>query len=189
MPSVEHYTEDDRQRLLDVAMLSIRSGLECGQQYVPEEVQASMSLQRERACFVTLKLAGKLRGCVGNMHAKSRLVEAVAKNAYRAAFEDTRFEPVSEQEVADLTIDISVLTPLKSIEVASNQELIGALRPGIDGLLFEAGAYRATFLPSVWEQLPSAEQFVSHLKQKAGLARDYWSDDVNCWVYQAIKIE
>ncbi|MEH6580212.1 MAG: AmmeMemoRadiSam system protein A [Amphritea sp.] len=189
MPSVERYSAADREYLLNVAMLSIRSGLECGRQYAPEEVQTLMSLQHKRACFVTLKLAGKLRGCVGNMEATSRLVDAVAKNTYRAAFEDARFEPVSEQEIVNLTIDISVLTPLKLLAVASNQALIDTLRPDIDGLLFEAGAHRATFLPSVWEQLPSAENFVSHLKKKAGLASDYWSDDVNCWVYEAIKIE
>jgi len=62
-------------------------------------------------------------------------------------------------------------------------DLLAQLRPGVDGLILRAGAHQGTFLPSVWEQLPRREDFLAHLKVKAGLPPDYWSDDIQVWRY------
>ena len=87
-----------------------------------------------------------------------------------------RFQPVSASEFGDLEIHISVLSPPEPMIFTSEADLLRQIRPGIDGLILEDGAYRGTFLPSVWEQLPDPAQFLAHLKMKAGLPPNYWSD-------------
>lgn len=174
--------------LLDIAQQSIEHGLATGGPVKVDHAVTPPGLEMNGTCFVTLKLAGQLRGCIGNLSGSGSLLDGIASNAYQAAFKDPRFAPVSRKEVDQLEIEVSVLTPMQSLPVKSNAELLGKLRPGIDGLVFMAGDKQATFLPSVWEQLPDAAAFVARLKQKAGLAADFWSDDVRCEVYQAIKI-
>ncbi|WP_432473840.1 AmmeMemoRadiSam system protein A [Amphritea sp. HPY] len=185
----EQYTKAEQEYLLALVRSVIKVGLDRQQPVGGEIVSCEYpSLQRQRACFVTLKIDGQLRGCVGNLQADSRLVDAVSRNAYLAAFRDQRFNPVSRDESEQLEVEISVLTPMRELSVLNNTELLQKLRPGVDGLVFEAGDNRATFLPAVWEQLPDPKSFVERLKQKAGLSLDYWSDAVQCQVYQAIKI-
>jgi AmmeMemoRadiSam system protein A len=99
----------------------------------------------------------------------------VAQNAYAAAFSDPRFPPLREGEFEELDIHISILSPAEAMHFTSEADLLQQLRPGEDGLVMEEGFRRGTFLPSVWEQLPTPELFLRHLKQKAGLPADYWS--------------
>jgi AmmeMemoRadiSam system protein A len=133
-------------------------------------------LREPGASFVTLKKHGELRGCIGSLEAYRPLVEDVARNAYAAAFSDPRFTPLSEAELVDLEFHISVLTPAVPMHFESEADLLTQLQPGIDGLVLEDGIHRGTFLPSVWESLPDAVQFLQHLKMKAGLSPDHWSD-------------
>jgi AmmeMemoRadiSam system protein A len=121
---------------------------------------------------------GELRGCIGSLEAYRPLVEDVAHNAYAAAFSDPRFTPLSETELIDVEFHISVLTPAAPMHFESEADLLSQLRPGIDGLVLEDAGHRGTFLPSVWESLPDAAQFLQHLKMKAGLPADYWSDNL-----------
>ena len=139
------------------------------------------ALQQERATFVTLQLDNELRGCIGTLEARLPLVVDVAHNARAAAFQDPRFAPLTDKEFPGLSIHISVLSIPETMTFASQQDLLNQIRPGIDGLILTAGYHKGTFLPSVWESLPTAEEFLGHLKLKAGLPADYWSD--------AIKIE
>lgn len=185
----EQYSKAERKHLLALVRSVIKAGLD-GRQPVDGEIISCEypDLQRQRACFVTLKIDGQLRGCIGNLQADSRLIDAVARNAYLAAFRDQRFNPVNRDEVELLEVEISVLTPMRELPVLSNEDLLQKLRPGVDGLVFEAGNKQATFLPAVWQQLSDPKNFVSQLKQKAGLSADYWSDEVQCKIYQAIKI-
>lgn len=122
------------------------------------------------ASFVTLKKQDHLRGCMGTILAEHKLALDVIQNARNAAFRDPRFEPVEHREIPDLDLSISVLSPMEKLKIASEEELIKALRPEIDGLYLLSGSRRATFLPSVWEQIPDPEQYLSKLKQKAGIA-------------------
>ena len=78
-----------------------------------------------------------------------------------------------------------MLTPPELMSIRSEQDLLAQLRPNIDGLILEDGRHRATFLPSVWESIPSPLQFVQHLKQKAGLPVAYWSDSIKAYRYTA----
>jgi AmmeMemoRadiSam system protein A len=112
------------------------------------------------------------------LEARQPLVNDVAYNAFAAAFSDPRFQPVSNDEREHLEFHISVLTPATPMTFDSEEDLLKQIRPGIDGLVLEDGQYRGTFLPAVWESLPDAESFLQHLKQKAGLPQDYWSETI-----------
>lgn len=145
-------------------------------------------LAEKRATFVTLEKRGALRGCIGRLEAVEPLVVDIAHNAVAAALDDHRFPPVSEGEVAGIVISISILTPAIDMEVDSEAELIANLRPGIDGLILQDGSRRATFLPSVWEDLPNTSDFIRHLKMKAGLPSTHWSDRMRAFRYETVYL-
>ncbi len=132
-------------------------------------------LRAPGAAFVTLKRAGRLRGCIGSLEAHRPLATDVAENAYRAAFKDPRFSRLTKEECDGLDLSISVLTKPEPISFRDQADLLAQLRPGADGLIIADGGKRAIYLPSVWEQLPRAETFLAQLKLKAGLAADHWS--------------
>jgi len=139
------------------------------------------------ATFVTLKQGGELRGCIGSLKARDSLMNDLQNNAMAAAFHDPRFPPLSEDELDQVQIEVSILSSPEKIEFVSEADLLGQLKPHIDGVIFNHGNYRSTFLPQVWDQLPSPELFMSHLKQKAGLAADFWSDEVLIYRYSVEK--
>jgi len=161
--------------LLDVARGSIRSGLERGRPLHTDPAAYPEPLRALRASFVTLELEGELRGCMGGLEAVRPLVRDVAEHAFAAAFRDPRFPPLGGAELGFVEVKLSILSPLEPMSYASEQDLLSQLRPGVDGVLLEAGRQRGTFLPAVWEQLPDPQDFLRHLKRKAGLAPDFWS--------------
>ncbi len=165
----------ERETLRRVALDSIRHGLEWGRSLEPDLDRFSSALRAPGAAFVTLDLHGKLRGCVGSFEARRPLLRDVAQNAYSAAFMDFRFSPLSDTELPDLELHISLLTPLVPLLVESREELLQKLRPGTDGLLLEDPPHKATFLPQVWKSLEEAEDFLGELFLKAGLPPDHWS--------------
>lgn len=136
------------------------------------------TLQQPRATFVTLNIHENLRGCIGTLEAHQALVSDVAHNAHAAAFHDPRFPPLSQREFKDIEIHISILSPPEPMQFTSEADLLKQIRPGIDGLLLEENHHRGTFLPSVWESLHTTQDFLTHLKYKAGLPADYWSDTI-----------
>jgi AmmeMemoRadiSam system protein A len=147
-------------------------------------------LQEPGASFVTLTRWGELRGCVGSVRAHRPLFDDVWLNARAAAFHDTRFPAVERDELAEIAIEVSLLSqPVPMPSFAREEEAIAALRPGVDGLIVEAGLNRATFLPQVWEQLPDPREFLAHLKSKAGLSPGFWSPDVQLQRYSVTKWE
>ncbi len=135
-------------------------------------------LARRGATFVTLERHRELRGCVGSLEARRSLREDVRENAVMAAFKDRRFAPLTAVELEGLEIKVSVLSQPEPITVRSEVELLKALRPGIDGLVLEHGARRATFLPQVWQHLPEPRDFLGRLREKAGLPQEFWADDM-----------
>jgi len=175
--------DHERETLLQVAADSIRHGLDTGKALKVNVTDYPSALQQPAASFVTLTIQHQLRGCIGRLQATRPLVEDVAQNAYSAAFEDSRFSPLSAAEFEQLEYHISILNPAETIEFASEADLLQQLRPGVDGLILEDGGRRATFLPSVWDSLPQAADFLRHLKMKAGLAPDYWSDTLRAQRY------
>jgi AmmeMemoRadiSam system protein A len=144
-------------------------------------------LQEPGACFVTLTQQGALRGCIGSLEARRTLLADVQANAVAAALHDPRFAPLSVHELEHTEVEVSLLSPLQALAFASEAEALAQLRPGIDGVLFEFGARRSTFLPQVWEQLPDVEEFMAQLKRKAGLPADFWAEEVRLQRYTVAK--
>jgi len=169
---------NQEQKLLEIAAASIRHGLEHGRSLKPVLDEYEPALREPGASFVTLEREGELRGCIGSLTAERPLVEDVAENAYAAAFSDPRFHPLQAIELQGLEMHISILGKAEPMHFNSERDLLAQLRPGIDGLILEEGYRRGTFLPSVWEQLPDAVDFLQHLKLKAGLPVNYWSETI-----------
>lgn len=121
------------------------------------------------ASFVTLKQVGRLRGCIGTLEARRALRDDVAANALAAALHDPRFAPLARNELPYTELDIAVLSTPSTLTFEDEQDFFRQLRPGFDGLIVEHQGRRATYLPSVWEQLPAAAMFVRELRRKAGI--------------------
>ena len=135
------------------------------------------AFKEHKPLFVTLNKNGQLRGCIGSLIATESIIEAIKRHAVNAAFFDQRFSPVAEDEVPELKINISILTDPEPFEYRTVRDLEQKLRPGIDGVILRdplKGA--ATFLPQVWEQLPTASEFLNHLCGKAGLPENSWQN-------------
>lgn len=144
-------------------------------------------LQAPGACFVTLTQQGELRGCIGSLEAHRALLVDVKANALAAAFRDPRFAPLAAHELERTEVEISLLSPMQALSFGSEAEALAQLRPGIDGLVFEFGARRSTFLPQVWEQLPEVRDFMAQLKRKAGLPASFWHGEVRLQRYTVAK--
>ncbi len=174
-------SKQHQQILLTIARQSIENGFRTGnplsvnlREFPPELIKAG-------ATFVSLKKNHLMRGCVGMLEAIFPLVEDVAENAFSAAFKDPRYPPIQKKDIADLDILISVLSDPEQMNFSSEKCLLEQLRPKIDGLILHDNEYREAFLPTEWERLPSKDQFLRHLKNKAGLPADYWSDTVKVY--------
>ncbi len=177
-------TKAQQQQLLQTAKDSIAYGLKHGQALPVNSEDYASELQAIRASFVTLEIDHQLRGCIGMLEAVRPLIVDIAENAFAAAFRDHRFPPVSAAEQAQLEIHLSILTKPESLSFYSEEDLLTQLRPHIDGLIFQEGSQRGTFLPSVWESLPEPRDFLRHLKQKAGFSPGYWSDSIKVFRYE-----
>jgi AmmeMemoRadiSam system protein A len=139
------------------------------------------------ASFVTLQLAGKLRGCIGSLEATRTLLLDVKANAQAAAFRDPRFPPLAAGELDRMRIEVSLLSALQPIEFADEGEAASALRPEEDGVVLAWGEKRGTFLPQVWETIPRPLVFLAELKRKAGLPADFWAGDLKLYRYTVEK--
>ncbi len=174
--------------LIELARQSIAHGLEHARALPVRVKDHPAEWQAERACFVTLNKHGNLRGCIGNLQAIQPLVRDVAENAWNAAFRDPRFPALRHAEFETLEIHIAILGVPEDMAVRSETELLEALRPGEDGLIIEAMGRRATFLPSVWSQLPEPADFLMHLRHKAGLPTRGWPEGMRAWRYGVEEI-
>lgn len=178
----------DRQALRAIANASIACGLDSGRSRLPDLEGLSPALAAPGASFVTLRRRdGALRGCIGRLEAYRPLAIDVADNAFAAAFRDPRFQPLTPPEWIDCTVEIAVLGPPEPIAAESEAALLAALRPGVDGLILECDGRRGTFLPAVWDQLPTPRAFVEQLKRKIGWSARFWSPAMRAWRYRVEK--
>lgn len=174
---------DQGKALLAIARATISGAL-------GKPMQADESapwLQEPGATFVTLTQQGQLRGCIGSLESHRSLLADIKANALAAALRDPRFPPLGADELDRTRVEVSLLSPLSPIAFSSEQDALAQLRPLEDGIVFEYGPYRATFLPQVWEQLPQPAEFMAHLKHKAGLSPDFWDKDVRLFRYTVSK--
>ncbi len=175
--------------LIAVAERAIDHGLAYGTPPTVDIDHWPETVRAERASFVTLLAAdGRLRGCIGTIEPCRPLVADISANAFAAAFEDPRFPPLRPRERAGLSCELSILTSPEPMAFTDEADIIQRLRPGVDGVLIEAGTRRGTLLPAVWEQLPDPVEFWRTLKQKAGIAQGMLPDDLTVYRYRAEHI-
>ena len=137
------------------------------------------------ASFVTLTIASKLRGCIGTLEPFRPLAEDVRRHAVAAAFKDYRFPNVTENELEQISIEVSYLSEPKPLEYQRAEDLLKQLRPGVDGVVLRAGSRRATFLPQVWEKIPDPVAFMNELSLKMDAPADSWrTGDLTVETYQ-----
>ena len=172
-PAAE-FSQHERDTLLSLARLSIEQAVQYGRALSLDPVNLPRGCHEPRACFVTLTKAGELRGCIGTLTPEEPLWRMVVSNARGAAERDTRFAPVTADELADLRIEISILSKPRPLQFASPDDLLGQLRPMVDGVILLFGGHRATFLPKVWEDIPEKAAFLGRLCLKAGLPPEAW---------------
>jgi len=177
------YSNEEKDTLIQQVKSSILYGLNNHKIITVEKSQFTTKLIQVRACFVTLYFNKKLRGCIGTLDAYRPLIEDVNCNAFAAAFEDPRFQKLTSTEFESLNIEISVLSIPDEIYFEDEDNLLSQLRIGVDGLIFEYGQYRSTYLPTVWNSLKTPREFLNSLKVKAGLDSNFWSNAIQCYRY------
>jgi len=175
--------KEHRSILKQLARESIEYGIKHHQPSDVDLENIASELSIIRATFVTLEKQHQLRGCIGTLEARRPLALDVAANSYAAAFSDSRFPRVEKGELEQLDMHISILSPAHELIISSEPDLIAQLQVGVDGLIIEDNIHRATFLPTVWQSLPRPEEFVHHLKIKAGFNAGYWSKDIRAFRY------
>lgn len=180
-------TKEEQQVCHQVARDSIEHGLLHGKKLTINTDEYPQPLQQKLASFVTLHIDSVLRGCIGALEAYQPLINDVSEHAFAAAFSDPRFPALTNNEFDLIDIEISVLGKPELVMFEDEEDLLNKIRPGIDGLILESGYHRGTFLPSVWEQLPEKNDFLQHLKMKAGLAIDWWDNNAKVSRYETFS--
>jgi len=166
----------EKERLLQIARETLKAYLNNGEKLSVEEDDPI--LNKEMGAFVTLDKNGQLRGCIGNIIGKGPLYQTVSDMAIEAGIHDPRFSPVSPEELEDIDIEISVLSPLKKID---NPDQIVM---GKHGVMVKKGFRSGVYLPQVAVETGwNREEFMNSLcMQKAGIPRDSWKNK-GCDIY------
>ena len=172
-------SDEEKRKLKEIALTSIRDSLD--DRRIAEPKGLTKTLESKCGAFVSLHKQGRLRGCIGHFGEDTALHEIVAEMARAAAFEDPRFMPVTKEELDDIDIEISVLTPMRRIQSLNEFQLHR------HGIYIRRGYRSGTFLPQVADEVNwTKEEFVSHCAQdKAGIGWDGWRD-AELYVYEAI---
>jgi AmmeMemoRadiSam system protein B/AmmeMemoRadiSam system protein A len=172
-------TPEDRKALLSLARKTITWYLDT--QTVPLARRLSPAAQGRRGVFVTLKKRGQLRGCIGRIVPDAPLPRLVGAMALQSALHDPRFPSVSADEMKDIEVELSVLSPIRS--VSGPQDIV----VGRDGVILQKGGRSAVFLPQVaTEQGWTRDEMLDHLALKAGLAPGAWRSGTSFSTFQAV---
>jgi len=161
-------SESDRQVLLELARVAIREAVL--HRKIPDVIPSDGIFSERRGVFVTIHVRGRLQGCIGVTEPKESLGEAVVRCAVSAALEDPRFAPMKQPQLKEMSVEISLLSPLEPV-------LPEAIEIGRHGLLVVNHAQRGLLLPKVAaEHGLMREQFLEETCRKAGLPREAWKD-------------
>lgn len=172
-------SEDEKRQLIDIVKLAVESKMKS--KNVPELKIYSEALKEKKGAFVTFRKKNELRGCIGYIEAVKPLFQVVQEMAIAAAFNDQRFLPLKRQELKDITIEISVLSPLVKIKD------IEEIKVGIHGLYIKKDHHSGLLLPQVatsygWDRLT----FLEEVCFKAGLPSNAWKDsNANVYIFSA----
>jgi AmmeMemoRadiSam system protein A len=162
-------SETDRRAVLELAHKAIVEAV--SRRRLPDVIPKEGIFSHRRGVFITLHLRGRLQGCIGIAEPSESLGEAVVRCAASAALEDPRFVPLRDTQLADLTVEISLLSPLEPISPE-------AIEIGRHGLLMVNHAQRGLLLPQVAvEHQLTREQFLEETCRKAGLPREAWKSE------------
>jgi len=172
-------SEAQKKKLLTIARESIEHYLTTGEEKTWSNTDPGLDVPC--GAFVTLKDHGRLRGCIGQVEAAAPLFETVARCAVSSAVRDPRFPAVTANEIPDLHLEISVMTPPQPVTAVDN------IVVGRDGLMIQKGYNRGLLLPQVptewgWDR----EEFLQHLCRKAGLGPNEWKSGAKIWNFQAL---
>ena len=190
MPEKGNLTQEEGRYLLKIARDTIDKKLSGEKAEIIIDKDRFPAFSEKRGTFVTLTIAGNLRGCIGHIIPQEELAEGVRVNSINAAFRDPRFRPLTKDEWQKVKIEVSILTEPKPLDYLGAEDLLNKLRPGIDGVIIKRGFYQATFLPQVWDQLPVKEDFLTHLCLKAGMNGDAWREgNLEVQTYQVQAFE
>jgi AmmeMemoRadiSam system protein A len=176
-------SNEEKKQILKIARQSIESYLKEGK--IPQ-FEVSEKLKEKRGVFVTLKKKNQLRGCIGVLEPIYPLYEAVSKMAIAAATQDNRFYPVTLNELPEIKIEISILSPLEKISDPYQIKL------GEHGVIVKKGLRGGVFLPEVAKEFGyNLEEFLSVLcRHKAGLPPDAWLDpQTEIYIFTTEKIK
>jgi len=187
MPVLHIMNKKNKEYLLRIARRAIEKYFQDEGVFQIEEDELPESLKEKKGVFVTLWKDNKLRGCIGNLESQKPIYQSVIDNSLASALLDSRFTALKKDELNDIKIEISILSELKKIpNFTDYNSFLKYLNKYKPGLLIKKGTYQATFLPQVWEDLNSAELFISHLCEKAGLQKDEWKKmDLEIYQYSA----
>ncbi|UCH93708.1 MAG: AmmeMemoRadiSam system protein A [Candidatus Aminicenantes bacterium] len=175
----DQYTVEEKKELLQLARKTIENYLSGSKKEYPET--DNPKFLEKRGVFVTLHKKGDLRGCIGYALPIKPLIEAVVDNAISSATEDHRFRPVSVDELADIDIELSILTVPQKVK--SYEDVV----VGRDGIIISKSFMKGLLLPQVpVEQGWDLEQYISWGCRKAGLPADEWKKGVDIETFQGI---
>jgi len=180
----------DNQVLLKIARDTIESKFDKSKKVDKEKLLKDYPFFNELgATFVTLNLNGQLRGCIGSLIASHKLIDDLMVNANNAAFHDPRFYELSHDEFKRIDLEISILSKPERVEYDDIEDLKSKIVPFVHGVILEDSLRRSTFLPQVWEQLPSFEEFFSHLCSKGNFEKDCLVTHPNVYTYEVNKVK
>lgn len=169
--------------VLDSARESIIAAIN-EEEFIPDKIPTVLT--EFGASFVTLKYDGNLRGCIGSIYPTKPLILDIIDNAKNSAFQDTRFVPLTIDELEKLNVSVSILSSIEKITFKDEKDLLSKIYP--HGIILIEGNRRAVYLPVVWEQLPDREIFLNSLKEKAGLPPEYFSRSMEAYKFDALYI-
>ena len=187
--NLQQYVTSYGKDLLQIVARSLQKAVTEHKVYSPSRKDYADELFNKGASFVTLKQNQELRGCIGTVIPHVAIAQDVAENAYRAAMEDSRFQSLTQKELANLTFSISLLTEFEPIHYKDADDLVSQIQAGIDGIIIRDGDRQGLFLPSVWQELPDKEEFMKHLKIKAGINPSYWSENLKVYRFRTVEIK
>ena len=184
------FTKKEKNIILEIAKNAIKEAVLNSKIIKKDELIKEYPFLKEKgAVFVTINEHKSLRGCIGSIIAHRTLIDDIIANAKAAALNDPRFEPIRRDELENLEIEVSILTPPTLLEYSDINDLKSKVRVGVDGIIINYNGHQATYLPSVWEQISNFEEFFSSLCMKAGLSPNCLELHPTIYRYQAIKIK
>lgn len=173
--------------LLEIAEASLKEAVG-RKKYKPSRSDYPNELFNRGASFVTLQIGNELRGCIGSLLPNRAIADDIADNAYKAALEDSRFFPLTAEELKNIKTSISLLSGFEAINYKDEADLLSKIIQGVDGIVIRDGNRQGVFLPAVWKQLPDKAEFLNNLKIKAGMSPSYWSNRIKVYRFRVVEI-